>query len=292
MYNLFVSADPDEWKGQPFVIDISRCIRGYSDSEISDRLAILDDKAITILKSFPCLFAYENSCQQSAKMGIITGIKKRQNIISVRYEIQNDDFSLTVDDLNSLKFELDIERLELNRTHWAVKNVDLKEELRQKGFKTNQIPEAIPPVNIRKHKFEVALSFPGDARHIVEPVAEILNMNLGFHSCFYDNNYTSQLATPSLDVLLQDIYRNRSKLVVLFLSGDYQRKDWCGVEFRAIKEIIMDRDLHDRVMLFRVDHGHVDGIFKTDGYIDCANRTAHEIASLIMERSIVINDLE
>ena len=41
---------------------------------------------------------------------------------------------------------------------------------------------------------------------------------------FYDNNYVSQLARPSLDTLLQDIYRNRSKLIVVFSGEDYQRK--------------------------------------------------------------------
>jgi hypothetical protein len=91
------------------------------------------------------------------------------------------------------------------------------------------------------------------------------------------------LRGPSLDTLLQDIYRNRSNLIVVFLSGDYQRKEWCGVEFRAIKEIIMERD-HKKIMLIKLDDGVVEGIFKTDGYVDGRNFRPDELARFIAER--------
>ena len=84
----------------------------------------------------------------------------------------------------------------------------------------------------------------------------------------------------------QDIYRNRSKLVVVFLSGEYQKKDWCGVEFRAIKEIIMERD-HLRIMFIRTDDGGVDGVFKTDGYVDARHFDTAELATFIHERVVL-----
>lgn len=87
----------------------------------------------------------------------------------------------------------------------------------------------------------------------------------------------SQLARPSLDILLQDIYRNRSKLIVVFLSADYQRKIWCGIEFRAVREIIGERS-NDRVMFVRTDDGAVEGVFAMDGYIDARRFGAADIA--------------
>lgn len=110
-----------------------------------------------------------------------------------------------------------------------------------------------------------------------------LERNVGPNSYFYDNNYVSQLARPSLDTLLQDIYRNRSKLVVVFLSGDYQRKNWCGVEFRAIKEIIMQQD-HRKIMFVRMDDSAFDGVFKTDGHVDGRKFSPEDIARFIQER--------
>ena len=138
-------------------------------------------------------------------------------------------------------------------------------------------------LDITTHAFDVALSFPGETRHFVEPIAIELERALGPHAYFYDNNYRAQLARPSLDVLLQDLYRNRSKLVAIFLSSDYQRKEWCGVEFRAIKEILMGQD-HRKIMFIRMDDGAVDGVFKTDGYIDGRKFSASEIAAFIQER--------
>jgi hypothetical protein len=138
-------------------------------------------------------------------------------------------------------------------------------------------------VDLSTHMFDVGLSFPGEARTIVEPIAIRLEADLGPHTYFYDNNYVAQLARPSLDLLLQDIYRKRSKLIVVFLSGDYQRKEWCGVEFRAIKEVLMERQ-DDRIMFVRMDDGPVDGVFKTDGYVDGRKYSPDHIAKFIQER--------
>jgi hypothetical protein len=57
--------------------------------------------------------------------------------------------------------------------------------------------------------------------------------------------------------------------VVVFLSKEYEKKDWCGLEWRAIREIIMEREnsAHS-VMFMRFDDAPVEGVFKHDGYID------------------------
>jgi hypothetical protein len=48
-----------------------------------------------------------------------------------------------------------------------------------------------------------------------------LEKRIGPNSYFYDRNDVSQLARPSQDILLQEIYRLRSKLIVVFLGSDY-----------------------------------------------------------------------
>ena len=120
------------------------------------------------------------------------------------------------------------------------KDVNLAKELQAKGIALPHWARTVAKaVDISTHQFDVALSFPGEVRGYVEPVVSALERNIGPNSYFYDNNYVSQLARPSLDVLLQDIYQNRAKLVVVFLCSDYQDKEWCGIEFRAVKEIMM-----------------------------------------------------
>lgn len=138
-------------------------------------------------------------------------------------------------------------------------------------------------VDITSHLFDVAFSFPGEFRDYVESIAVEIERAIGPNSYFYDNNYKAQLARPSLDTLLQDIYRNRARLNVVFLCEKYQEKEWCGIEYRAIREIIKERE-HERVMFVKMDEGNVDGVFSTDGYIDGRAHSPIEVAEFIRER--------
>ncbi|MDR1200334.1 MAG: hypothetical protein LBL58_01720, partial [Tannerellaceae bacterium] len=99
---------------------------------------------------------------------------------------------------------------------------------------------------------------------------------------FYDNNYISQLAVPNLDSLLQDIYK-RSKLVVVFLCEKYNEKEWCGLEFRVVRELIKKKQFQ-KIMFIRTDYGNVDGIFEIDGYVNFQDHSLEKIVDFIQER--------
>lgn len=284
MYNLFVSGSSEDWEGAPFDIDAARCVKEYTDDDVHEKYGSLNTDAVSELRRLPCVFAYESGCQKPPKFGVIKAITKRQGRVRIEYGIEKVEPFLTHHDLETLAFGMDIGKWEMNRTHWAVKNVDLAKEVKACGVTLPYWASGLSrKVDIRKHTFDVALSFPGEARSLVEEVAYELESLLGPNAYFYDNNYISQLAQPSLDGILQDLSRNRAKLVVVFLSGDYQKKEWCGIEFRAIKEIIMKRQ-HSQIMLIKMDDEKVDGVFATDGYIDARKYSAGEIARFIQER--------
>jgi hypothetical protein len=121
--------------------------------------------------------------------------------------------------------------------------------------------------------FKVAMSFPGEKREFVDDVVNVLRPILGTDAVFYDYDYQAQLARPNLDTLLQDIYRNKSGLIVVFLCKEYAQKQWCGLEWRAIRDIIKSKE-DDRVMFVRFDNASIDGVFSIDGYIDGNNFSA------------------
>lgn len=283
MYNLLIAGLDDSWNGKPLQIELSRCVREYTDPRIAARFEELNKADIAELKRFPCIFGYEVGCKQSPKYGYIRDITSRQGKARIEYEIVPVEPFLSASDLEELAFELDIGKLELYRTHWAVKEVNLGKELRARNI---VIPSAAldvtNAVDVSLHTFDVALSFPGEVRELVGQIGAELERQLGPNRYFYDDNYKSQLARPELDTLLQGIY-SRAKLDVVFLSSDYQAKNWCGIEFRAIREIIFARE-HSRVMFVRTDDGVVNGVFKTDGYIDARTHTPARIAEFICER--------
>lgn len=285
MYNLLVSGWSEEWCGEPTTFDLSRCVREYTEDDVIEKFGKLDDSAISELLRLPCIFAYETQCEQNPKFGYLTEITKRNKEVRLSYQLKQIAPFLTWQDMLAMNFELGLTGWEMNRSHWAVKDINLPLELHRKGIHLPQWTSALSQgVDIAKHHFNIALSFPGEDRAYVEEIAQHLETGGGPHSYFYDNNYLPQLARPSLDLLLQDIYKNRSNLVVIFISGNYQNKSWCGVEWRAIRDVISARE-NNRIMFIKMDEGEVEGVFRNDGYIDGRRFSPSQMAGFIQERA-------
>ena len=143
-------------------------------------------------------------------------------------------------------------------------------------------PPGQPPAVASQKRFDVALSFPGEKRDFVAEVAEQLARTLGWERVFYDKFFEAELARPDLDTHLQTIYHDQSELIVVFLCKEYEQKDWCGLELRAIRDLIKKRQAH--IMPFRFDDTEISGFFTIDGYIDLRRRTPSETATLILNR--------
>lgn len=288
VYNLFVSGLEKNWEGEPFLLELKRCVDSseYTSEEVAAEYGELDDQAMKALRRLPCIFAYEGYVRKNPKFGRILSLTKHSGRIRIEYQIEQLEAFIDAADLEySLKFALDIDDLEMNRTHWAVKNIDLERELRKCGIKLpgwTKTKTAI--VDVSTHRFAVALSFAGEFRNYVGRVAAELEPLLGSNACFFDENYKSQLARASLDTLLQDIYRNRSELLVVFLCHNYKTKEWCGIEFKAIRDIFLNKKIYERVMFVRMEPCEVEGVFDSDGYIDGQKHSAEELAGFIEER--------
>ena len=288
MFNLLVKSSADAWDGATVSFEIGRCVREHTADDIHASLGTFDEASIVALKQMPTVFAYEKGVEAAPKFGRITDIRKLANRGEIRLEFELIPLSrfVTNDELWSMSAELDLGRNEHWRTHWAVKNVDLARELTRKGiFLPAQFGAiGMTSVDIRSHRFEVAFSFPGEYRETVAGVVEETAKLLPPHACFYDFNYTAQLARPSLDVLLQEIYGQRSRLLVVFVGSDYQRKMWPNIEWSAIRSVIHAARELGRIMFFRMDDGHVDGVFPQDGYIDVRSFTNAQMAQFVAER--------
>ncbi len=283
MYNLLVSGHLEAWEGEPFTLELGRCVREYTDGDLTERFGDLGNGAKKDLRKLPSIFAYEGE-RKDPKFGFITDLKRRGGQVLIEYEIVEVPKFLTAEYLADAPAKLDIVKWEMNRTHWAVKDVNLYAVLSEQGIELpNWVRSVSKAVDVSTHTFDVALSFPGEVRELVEKVAEKLERLVGPNAYFYDENFVAQLARPGLDVLLQDIYGKRSKLIVVFVGANYQAKDWCGIEFRAIRDILAKRE-NDRIMFIRTDDGEVEGVFKTDGYVDARKHGPDKIAEFIADR--------
>lgn len=152
---------------------------------------------------------------------------------------------------------------------------------------TSQLPPAgqasIGPSGNQVKRFRVALSFPGEKRGFVEEVANHLAERVGRPKVFYDNFYKAELAKPNLDIALQATYHTDADLVVVFLCAEYEQKEWCGLEWRAVRDMIKRRR-DDEIMFFRFDNADITGLLSIDGFIDATHHTSQEVANFILER--------
>jgi predicted nucleotide-binding protein len=125
MFNFIVFWNEEAWdKAGSQVLEKSRVAIEYTADEISERYKNLDEKTIEEIKSFPTVFAIEGE-EINSKIGRITNINVLDRKIEFHYEFTHSLPSIPAGTLNDLKRDLDIRSLELFRTHWAIKDVDL-----------------------------------------------------------------------------------------------------------------------------------------------------------------------
>lgn len=166
MFNLLISYDPESWASSPYELDKSRAVVEYTDDEISERYKFFDKKAIEELKSFPTLFVTENEAVES-RIGYITGIRLRKNTVVIDFEFDPILPSLKKGAIEELRTDIDLGRLELKRTHWAVKDEPIFEILARRGYiseeqlnaSLNQRELSIPPVRPRSGQVNTSSVF-------------------------------------------------------------------------------------------------------------------------------------
>ncbi|HXF39330.1 MAG TPA: TIR domain-containing protein, partial [Blastocatellia bacterium] len=131
-------------------------------------------------------------------------------------------------------------------------------------------------------RFAVALSFPGEHRRFVKSVASRLAEVLGENRVFYDEWYEAELVGIDGDLKLRRYYRDESEMVVPFFSEHYE-KDWCQIEWSAIRAMLKTRRKENAVIPIQLDRTRIEGWEEIDFAIRKKSRSARQIADLIIE---------
>jgi len=281
-----MAASEGAWDMPTFQIERAR-LGEYTTHKMEERLRTLDAELVEELKSLPTLFAIEGT-EHPWHVGNVRDLKLRNGYLHIQHEFNEAIPPIPYSRIEPILMKLHIESREIHRMHWAVKDKNLHDVLDAAGLLEGFARPALG--RVEELRFKVALSFPGEVRPYVVQVARELRRRLPSGALFYDNDYKAQLAKPNLDTVLQMVYGKNSDLVVVFLSANYDKKPWCGVEWRAIRDIIMAKKDH-AVMFMRSDDAEIPGVFPHDGYIDINRHTESEAASLILER-VRLNDLD
>jgi hypothetical protein len=173
LYNLLMSGNEAAWTGVSWTMGYDRIFE-YTHPQIKQRFEALDDAVLASLMELPTLFACEKYVDVPARVGKITGISRRQREFAVTFEFDHAVPSIRPEILMQLLPALDIDpKSEMNRTHWAVKNVDLAAVLNAAGLLSSTLlPLQRPP--------QVFISYSWDSqehRAWVEQLAVTLRQN-------------------------------------------------------------------------------------------------------------------
>ncbi|APG62017.1 hypothetical protein LPB140_03390 [Sphingorhabdus lutea] len=142
MFNLLFSGDDEAFLGQPWELKRDRVFE-YTSEAIRNQFQELNSQQISRLCNFPTLLAYERGINQNARLGKIDHIRIRQTEVRIEYSFIEGLPEITPAQLKDLEWELDIAEFEFNRTHWAVKDVDLAAELISAGLMSKEQVDAL-----------------------------------------------------------------------------------------------------------------------------------------------------
>ena len=130
-----------------------------------------------------------------------------------------------------------------------------------------------------KYYYDVVLSFAGEDREYVEECADILTA-LGI-KVFYDSYEQDVLWGKDLYTFLADIYSNKARYAIVFISQHYVKKCWTKHEFKFINERMFNSETEYPLPVF-LDDTKLCGIPETQGYL--TNKTPYEVAVMFAKK--------
>jgi hypothetical protein len=130
-------------------------------------------------------------------------------------------------------------------------------------------------------RHDVALSFAGEDREHARKIAGTLReANL---SVFYDEYEQATLWGRNLYTHLSDVYQNKAKYCLMFISEHYAKKLWTKREREAAQARAF-KESREYILPLRLDDTEVPGLEETVGYIDLRTTSNEEVVELLIQK--------
>jgi hypothetical protein len=127
-------------------------------------------------------------------------------------------------------------------------------------------------------EYDIALSFAGEDREIVEPIAEAIKSR-GLR-VFYDQYETATLWGKNLFRHFSDVYENRAIFCVVFVSRHYAEKSWTNHELKNAQARAI-REKGEYILPIRLDDTELPGLSHTVHYLTLEGMTPSVVADLV-----------
>lgn len=145
------------------------------------------------------------------------------------------------------------------------------------------LDEIAKSVKVRKGRYpwDVAVSFAGDQRAMVEGFRDLLNQR--GYTVFYDFDEQHKLWGQNLRLKLADVYANDAEYMIVFLSKEYPEKDWPAFEIEIGKEAKKKRT-QEYLLPLIVDDVNIVGLPKDVGYLDLRTTSIEQAVETLIKK--------
>jgi len=130
-------------------------------------------------------------------------------------------------------------------------------------------------------KYDIALSFAGENREVVEQIAKKLAENN--IQVFYDEFEKTKLWGKRLSTHFQRIYGDNTCFVLVFVSKEYSLKDWTNFEFSIARGEAKVRGT-EFILPVRLDNTPLFGLPDDMAYLDFNTEGIEGIVSAVIDK--------
>lgn len=134
-----------------------------------------------------------------------------------------------------------------------------------------------------KREYDVAFSFAGAQRDYVEKVKNELSKYAV--SVFYDDDNTVKLWGKNLYSYLAEIYSEKARYCVIFISKEYKERPWTNHELQFASERVFTGygkpDMQEYILPVIFDDTQIPGLPTNIGHIDARKTSPEKLAECI-----------
>jgi len=148
----------------------------------------------------------------------------------------------------------------------------------QRGANEVGVPQT---PRLSRYDFDIAVSFAGEDREIVQQYCDILSSNR--LEVFYDKYEQIGLWGANLYDKLDEVYRTKALFCVIFISKYYATKVWTNHERKSAQARALQEN-REYVLPVRLDDTEIPGIPSTIGYIDLREISVEKLAEMTIQK--------
>jgi hypothetical protein len=268
MFNVLIAGDGTAWESEQRLEMLTERFLEHSGDE-SENISAENLQSLKVLERIQSLLLYEGGAGGKAagiiRLGQMRDIRPVRQSITFRFA---ETGRVPSEKFEGLRHRLQISDWEMHRTHWAVKDGEIPQEL---------FVDMIPTPK----KYDVVLSFAGEDRRYVQQVAEFRESHGVI--VFYDKYEEATLWGKDLVEHFDGVYRKQGRFCIMFISRHYADKVWTKHERKSA----LARALEERaeyVLPARFDDTEIPGLLPTIHYLDLKTLTPEQLGERILQK--------